>query len=185
LLSKNITLTFERLVTKIRYEVGPSLLLGVWGFRQSCIPCIAVKKCHPHLRASGHQNPVQGWTFAFVGCVGFSAIGRSLYCCQKASPSHSSIWSSKSDTGLDLRFCWVRWVFGDRAFPIFLSKSVNLAFERLITKFWYCFWRAITEVPVCETWPGWPFDFWPTYYARATRRGYRGGLLFAIYSGLR
>jgi hypothetical protein len=33
LLSKNVTLAFEGLVTEIRYRVGPLLLLGAWGFR--------------------------------------------------------------------------------------------------------------------------------------------------------
>jgi hypothetical protein len=105
---------------EISQKVSPSLV-GIEhllpfvadGFQRLGAPSIVVKKRHPHLRASGRQNPVRGWTFAFVGCVGFSAVVHSLYCCQKVSPSHSSVWSSKSCTGLDLRLCWVRGVFGD------------------------------------------------------------------------
>jgi hypothetical protein len=99
LLLKSVTLTFERLVAKIQYEVVPSLL---WGFRRSGILCIAVKKYHPRLRVSGRRNLVRDWTFAFVGCMGLSVIGHSLYCCQKASPSPLSIWSSKSSAAFGM-----------------------------------------------------------------------------------
>jgi hypothetical protein len=44
---KSVTLTFERLVAKIWYEIGPSLLFGAWGFRRSGILCIAVAKASP------------------------------------------------------------------------------------------------------------------------------------------
>jgi hypothetical protein len=46
-LSRNVTLAFERLVAKIKYWVGPSLLLGVWGFRRPGVLFIAVIKASP------------------------------------------------------------------------------------------------------------------------------------------
>jgi hypothetical protein len=80
-LLKSITLAFERLFVEIRYSIGPLLLLDAKWFRRSDVPCITVEKRHPRLRAPVHQNPVQYWTFAFVGCEMVSAIGRSLYHC--------------------------------------------------------------------------------------------------------
>jgi hypothetical protein len=107
------------------------------GFRQSDVPCITVEKHHPRIRALVRRNPVQYWTFAFVGCEMVSAIRCSLYHCLKASPSPSRVCSSKSSTILDLRFCSVRNGFSDRAFPVSLLKSITLAFERLLVEIRY------------------------------------------------
>jgi hypothetical protein len=76
---------------EIPQKVSPSLVgiesllqFVVDGFQQLGAPCIAVEKCHPRLRASGRQNQILGWTFTFIGCVGLSTAGRSLYCCYKS-----------------------------------------------------------------------------------------------------
>jgi hypothetical protein len=58
LLLKSFTLSFERLVIKIQYGVGPSLLFVADGFRRSGAPYIAIEKFHPRFRAPGRQNPM-------------------------------------------------------------------------------------------------------------------------------
>jgi hypothetical protein len=44
---KSITLTFERLITKIEYMVGLSLLLGVHGLRRSGVLFVFAAKASP------------------------------------------------------------------------------------------------------------------------------------------
>jgi hypothetical protein len=66
----------------------------------------------------------------------------------KASPSPLSAWSSKSDTVLDLHFCWMRNGFEDRAFPVSLLKSVTFAFKRLVIEIWDHFWQAVMKILV-------------------------------------
>jgi hypothetical protein len=47
LLQKSVTLTFARLVTKIKYGIRLSLLLGAHGFRQLSVLFIIVAKASP------------------------------------------------------------------------------------------------------------------------------------------